>query len=809
MDKRLPTLDAAPASGCAHGCGCGHASAPAAPAAPAVPAHDHNHDHDHADHPGHDHDHGHERHARGHHDHGHGQDEGGGASCCGASAADACGATACEAPPWAAGDGPVLRLRVPAMDCGAEEAEIRRALEPLAGIRALRFDLGRRQLSVQAPEALFPAVEAALKRLGMPGERLPELATGAAPGPERVWPRLAGGLAAAVAAEVLAALAPAELPWRLAGMALAVLAIALAGLGTYRKGLAALRSLRLNINALMTVAVTGAFVIGDWPEAAMVMALYAIAEWIEARAVDRARNAVRELLALAPQEAEVLQADGQWQRLATAAVAVGARVRLRPGERVPLDGEIVAGHGSLNQAPITGESLPVDKGPGDPVYAGSINLGSALELRVTAPADDSLLARITHAVEQAQGARAPTQRFVDRFAAVYTPLVFVLALAVAALGPVLAGWPPLDAVYRALVLLVIACPCALVISTPVTVVSALAAAARQGVLIKGGRFLEEARQLKVVALDKTGTLTEGRPRLVAQEWLAPAPDAAWAGLAQALAARSDHPVSQAIAGSLPSAADVVALDAFGAEVGRGVRARTADGRTVRLANHRWVEELGLCSAALEARMAVHEAQGRSVSLLVIDQQVQAVFAVADTLRPGMSEAMTELQSLGLTPVMLTGDNERTAQAVASQAGVAEVRAQLLPEDKLAAIRALQQRLGPVAMVGDGINDAPALAGADIGVAMGGGGTHVAMEAADVVVMNDDPRRLALLVRLSRRTHAVLWQNIALALGIKAVFLALAVFDHASMWMAVFADMGASLLVVGNGLRLRRLPPSGD
>ncbi|WP_374587614.1 heavy metal translocating P-type ATPase [Ideonella dechloratans] len=786
MDKRLPSLDAAPASGCAHGCGCDHAPAPAAPAVPDPGHHDHDHDHDHGAHAGHHHDHG--------------------ASCCGASPTDTCGSAACETPSWTAGDGPVLRLRVPAMDCGAEEAEIRRALEPLAGIRALRFDLGRRQLSVQAPEALFTTVEATLQRLGMPGERLPELATAASAEAERVWPRLAGGLAAAMAAEALAALAPAELPWRLAGMVLAVLAIALAGLGTYRKGLAALRNLRLNINALMTVAVTGAFVIGDWPEAAMVMALYAIAEWIEARAVDRARNAVRELLALAPQEAEVQQADGQWQRVATAAVAVGARLRLRPGERVPLDGEIVAGQGSLNQAPITGESLPVDKGPGDPVYAGSINLSSALELRVSAPADDSLLARITHAVEQAQGARAPTQRFVDRFAAVYTPVVFVLALAVAALGPVLAGWPVLDAVYRALVLLVIACPCALVISTPVTVVSALAAAARQGVLIKGGRFLEEARQLRVVALDKTGTLTEGRPRLVAQEWLAPAPDAAWAGLAQALAARSDHPVSQAIAAGLPAAAGALALDAFAAEVGRGVQARSGDGRTVRLANHRWVEELGLCSPALEARMAVHEAQGRSVSLLVIDQQVQAVFAVADTLRPGMSEAMAELQSLGLTPVMLTGDNERTAQAVAAQAGVAELRAQLLPEDKLAAIRALQQRLGPVAMVGDGINDAPALAGADIGVAMGGGGTHVAMEAADVVVMNDDPRRLALLVRLSRRTHAVLWQNIALALGIKAVFLALAVFDGASMWMAVFADMGASLLVVGNGLRLRRLNP---
>ncbi|MCO5978382.1 heavy metal translocating P-type ATPase [Ideonella oryzae] len=759
-----------------------------------LPSHDH---HDHHRHAHHDHaDHGH-----GHHGHDHGT-----AACCGSSPASPCGSAACDTSPWEAGDGPVLRLRVPAMDCGAEEAEIRRALEPLAGIRALRFDLGRRLLSVQAPEALFPAVESALQRLGMPGERLPD--GGAPASVERVWPRLAGALAAAVAAEALAALAPAGLPWRLVGMALAVLAIALAGLGTYRKGLAALRGLRLNINALMTVAVTGAFVIGDWPEAAMVMALYAIAEWIEARAVDRARNAVRELLALAPQEAEVQQADGQWQRVATAAVAVGARVRLRPGERVPLDGEIVAGQGSLNQAPITGESLPVDKGPGDPVYAGSINLSSALELRVSAPADDSLLARITHAVEQAQGARAPTQRFVDRFAAVYTPVVFVLALAVAVLGPWLAGWPPLDGVYRALVLLVIACPCALVISTPVTVVSALAAAARQGVLVKGGLFLEQARQLRVVALDKTGTLTEGRPRLVAQEWLADTPDPAWVGLAQALAARSDHPVSQAIAGGLPApvaGAGAAALDAFAAEVGRGVQARTDLGSIVRLANHRWVEELRLCSPALEARMAVHEQQGRSISLLVIDQQVQALFAVADTLRPGMPEAMAELQTLGLTPVMLTGDNSRTAQAVAAQAGVAEVRAQLLPEDKLAAIRELQQRLGPVAMVGDGINDAPALAGADIGVAMGGGGTHVAMEAADVVVMNDNPRRLALLVRLSRRTHAVLWQNIALALGIKAVFLALAVFDHASMWMAVFADMGASLLVVGNGLRLRRLP----
>jgi Cd2+/Zn2+-exporting ATPase len=611
-----------------------------------------------------------------------------------------------------------------------------------------------------------------------------------------------------VAAEVLAALAPAELPWRLAGMALAVLAIALAGLGTYRKGLAALRSLRLNINALMTVAVTGAFVIGDWPEAAMVMALYAIAEWIEARAVDRARNAVRELLALAPQEAEVLQADGQWQRVATAAVAVGARVRLRPGERVPLDGEIVAGHGSLNQAPITGESLPVDKGPGDPVYAGSINLGSALELRVTAPADDSLLARITHAVEQAQGARAPTQRFVDRFAAVYTPLVFVLALAVAALGPVLAGWPPLDAVYRALVLLVIACPCALVISTPVTVVSALAAAARQGVLIKGGRFLEEARQLKVVALDKTGTLTEGRPRLVAQDgWrLRPTPPGpAWP--------RPWRPAPTTRC-PRPSPAACRARRTWWRWMPSGRRWGGGAGP------HRgWTHRApGQPPLGRGTRPVLRGAGGAHGGARGTGPQRLAAGdrpAGAGRLRGGRHPAPGHVRGHGRTavPGADAGHADRRQRAHRAGGGRpgrrAEVRAQLLPEDKLAAIRALQQRLGPVAMVGDGINDAPALAGADIGVAMGGGGTHVAMEAADVVVMNDDPRRLALLVRLSRRTHAVLWQNIALALGIKAVFLALAVFDGASMWMAVFADMGASLLVVGNGLRLRRLPPSGD
>ena len=531
----------------------------------------------------------------------------------------------------------------------------------------------------------------------------------------------------------------------------------------------------------------------------MVMALYAIAEAIEARAVDRARNAIQSLLAMAPEDAEVRQADGQWLRLPVKAVAVGSTVRIRPGERMPLDGVVTSGQSSVDQSPVTGESLPVDKAPGDEVYAGTINQASSVEIRVTAPAADSTLARIIHAVEQAQASRAPTQRFVDRFAAVYTPGVFLLALAVALLTPWAMGWGWMTALYKALVLLVIACPCALVISTPVTVVSGLAAGARRGILIKGGVHLEGARQLRAVALDKTGTLTEGRPKLVAFEVLDPNDDPAeLEALARSLAARSDHPVSQAIAAKLTAATREV--DGFQAMAGRGVRGRI-DGHDYVLANHRWIEERGQCSAQLEAKMRVHEEAGRSVTILGNSQRVMALLAVADTIKASSVQAVAELRALGVTPVMLTGDNLATARTVAAQAGIDEVRGNLLPEDKLQAVLELKQRFGPVAMAGDGINDAPALAQSDIGFAMGAAGTHTAMEAADVVVMNDDLRRLPEMIRLSRQTHAVLWQNIALALGIKTIFLLLAIFDDASMWMAVFADMGASLLVVFNGLRL--------
>lgn len=541
----------------------------------------------------------------------------------------------------------------------------------------------------------------------------------------------------------------------------------------------------------------------------MVMALYAIAELIEARSVDRARNAIQGLLDLAPAQARVAQPDGSWADVPAGDVPLQALVRVRPGERLPLDGVVTEGRSSVDQAPVTGESLPVDKAPGDQVFAGTVNQAGELTFRVTAQAQDTTLARIIHAVEQAQGSRAPTQRFVDQFASIYTPAVFVIALAVAALGPWVAGWTVLQAIYKALVLLVIACPCALVISTPVTVVSALANAARRGVLIKGGVHLENARHIRVVALDKTGTITEGKPSLV--EWAAwnddatQAADAGLAATAHALASRSDHPVSQAVAqglsegqasGAAPVVSDLQAL------LGKGISA-LVDGQRHLLGNHRLMHEQGHCSPALEAELARHEQAGRTVTLLSGPEGVKAIFAVADAIKGSSSQAVAELQAMGIRTVMLSGDNQATAEVVARQAGIAEAKGALLPQDKLDALQALRANHGPVAMVGDGINDAPALAQADLGIAMGGAGTDTAMEAADMVIMNDDLRRIPAAIALSRKTWVVLWQNISLALGIKAVFLVMALAGSATMWMAVFADMGASLLVVANGLRLLR------
>jgi Cd2+/Zn2+-exporting ATPase len=734
------------------------------------------------------------------------------ASCCGASAQPV-------AAPVALGAGGQL-FRIATMDCSAEESEIRRALEPIAGIRSLGFQLGARTLRIEASEGAYPLALEAIREAGFD----PQPATSAnasqagghaghghghthdhsdGHGFGSGVTRLVAALVLAVGAEAVSFFAPDVMAWKLAGMAIAAVAIALAGLDTYKKGMAALLRGKLNINALMSVAVTGAFLLGEWPEAAMVMALYAIAEAIEARAVDGARNAIQGLLALAPETAEVRQPDGSWTSQPAADVALGATVRVKPGERIALDGRVSAGQSAIDQSAITGESIPVDKVAGDPVFAGTVNLSGGLEVEVIAAAGDSTLARIIHAVEEAQGSRAPTQRFVDRFAAIYTPAVFVLALGVALVPPLFFGWAFTAALYKALVLLVIACPCALVIATPVSVVSGLTALARRGILVKGGVYLEEARRIKAVALDKTGTLTAGAPKLV--DWQsAPGsglPRDALERVAASLAARSDHPVSRAIAQGLPSAQqNIEEVADFTALPGQGVQGRLR-GQVFSLGNQRLLTAAE--DSALAAHRSAYEAAGHSVSLLVADGVALAIFAVADTIRASSRAAVAELKALGVTPVMLTGDNAATARHVAQQAGITDVRGPLLPDEKREAIRELQRRFGPTAMAGDGINDAPALAEADIGFAMGGAGTDIAMEAADVVIMTDDLRRVATTIAFSRRTHVVLWQNIVIALSIKLVFFGLAVFGEASMWMAVFADMGASLLVVANGLRLLR------
>ena len=612
--------------------------------------------------------------------------------------------------------------------------------------------------------------------------------------------RLGSAGALAIGAEVLHF-------WELAAepviALVAIAAIALCGLETFRNGWRAVLRGDLNITALMSVAVTGAFLIGQWPEAAMVMVLFVLAELIEERSVDRARGAISDLLTEAPPRATVRQEDGSWVETDVDAIGKGAILRVRPGERIALDGVVTQGHSSVNQAPITGESLPVNKQPGDSLFAGTINHDGGLEFQVTATAGHTTLARIVRAVEQAQGAKAATQRFVDRFARVYTPGVFIFACVVALIPPLMLGGAWLDWIYRALVLLVVACPCALVISTPVTLVSGLAAAARRGILVKGGMFLELGARLDLVALDKTGTLTHGKP-LLTDLYVLPGADEAGARLlATSLAARSDHPVSRAIALDPAAPVELVEVDGFVAAPGRGVRGRIAGNGYV-LGNQRMLEEASLSSEQVDSLFADLQAQGKSAIGLAGPDGPVAVFGVADTLREQSRQAVERLRILGVRTVMLTGDHLQAANAIAGQAGVDDVLADLLPQGKLDAVSRLQAGGARVGMVGDGINDAPALAQADIGFAMAAAGTDTAIETADVALMDDDPGKLATFVILSRRTMAILKQNIALALVTKAVFLAVTLTGHATMWMAVFADMGVSLLVVMNGLRVLRL-----
>ena len=758
-------------------------------------SHDHDHDHDHSHHDhGHDHDHSHHDHAQKlapvkEHDHG-------GGSCCSGAAAP----SLVTLTQTTSANARLSTFRIEAMDCPTEQTLIQNKLGKMAGVQQLEFNLINRILGVTHDLPSTAPIVEAIKSLGMQADPIEEGVPAAAPPAKKHWWPLALSGFCALAAEVIH-FTDAAPTWVVALVAL--VSILSGGLTTYKKGWIALKNLNLNINALMSIAVTGAILIGQWPEAAMVMFLFTVAELIEAKSLDRARNAISGLMQMTPEQATVRQANGSWVEQEVKTIELGAIVRVRPGERIGLDGEVTAGQSTIDQAPITGESLPIEKTVGDKVFAGTINQAGSLEYRVTAAANNSTLARIIHAVEQAQGSRAPTQRFVDSFSKIYTPAVFLFALGVAVIPPLFMGAVWFDWIYRALVLLVVACPCALVISTPVTIVSGLAAAARKGILIKGGVYLEAGYKLDYLALDKTGTITHGKP--VQTDYLALFPNVEdnAPALAASLAARSDHPVSLAIANAAVDKKLLLqVVDNFEALAGRGVRGEI-NGEVYHLGNHRLVEELGLCSPALEEKLFALEKQGKSVVLLLDKSGPLALFAVADTVKDSSREAIQQLHDLGIKTLMLTGDNTHTAKAIAAQVGIDQAQGDLLPTDKLQAIETLYGQGHRVGMVGDGINDAPALARAEIGFAMAAAGTDTAIETADVALMDDDLRKIPAFIRLSRQTSSILKQNIALALVIKAIFLAVTFMGMATMWMAVFADMGVSLLVVFNGLRLLR------
>jgi Cd2+/Zn2+-exporting ATPase len=575
-------------------------------------------------------------------------------------------------------------------------------------------------------------------------------------------------------------------------------------LPTLRKGWIALRNLTLNINFLMSLAVIGALAIGQWPEAAMVVFLFAVAELIESLSLDRARNAMQGLLKLAPDVATVRAPDGSWQDVPVAGITTGAVLLVKAGERIALDGVVRAGASSVNQAPITGESIPVAKQVGDTVFAGTINERGVLEIAATADSRHSTLARIVRVINETQANRAPTQRFVDVFARYYTPIVVLLAMMVAVAPPLLFGAAFTPWLYKALVMLVIACPCALVISTPVTIVSGLTAATRMGLLVKGGQFLEMGYKLRAVAFDKTGTLTTGQPAVTQVAAFGDASEDTVRMLAASLDALSSHPLATAIVAAGPDAGTRKAAVNVATLPGRGVMGEI-DGAVYFLGNQRLMQERGVWSNAIDATVRAMEDLGQTVVLLASDTAVLGALAVADQVRPEAQAAIARLRAMGIATVMLTGDNAGTAEQVGKQAGITTVIAQLLPEEKHKEVQQLQARYGVVGMLGDGINDAPALAQADIGFAMGAAGSDTAIETADVALMNDDLQKLPAFIALSRATRRILVQNITAALCIKVVFFGLALAGMATLWMAVFADVGASLLVVFNGLRLLRAP----
>lgn len=577
------------------------------------------------------------------------------------------------------------------------------------------------------------------------------------------------------------------------------------------KAWAAVRNFRPDINLLVVVAAIGASVIGEWVEASAVVFLFGVAEWLEGWADRRARRATEALLELAPKIA-VVKRDGRFVEVPVDQVALGETVATKSGMSIPLDGEVIFGESSVNQAPITGESVPVDKKPGDTVFAGTINGEGSLEIKVTKTTGDTTLARIIRLVAEAQEQKAPTQRFVDVFARYYTPAVTAVALLVFLVPPLLMGGDWNTWLYRACVLLIIACPCALVISTPVSIVAGLTALARRGVLVKGGAHLETIGRLKGLAVDKTGTITEGKPQVLAVELVNAADEAAVMGIAAAIDDHSAHPLAKAVVAYAKSKeVSFSRASNYQARSGRGAEG-VIDGHAYFVGNHRFAHELGVCSEDIEARLGAIEANGQSVVVVGhrphdgCKGEVLGIIAIGDTLRPNAKAAVAALHAAGVEQViMLSGDNQRTADFIAKQVGIDEARGDLLPDDKVAAVKALREKYGVVGMVGDGVNDAPAMATANIGIAMGAAGTDAAIETADIALMQDELGKIAETIRLGRRTLGIIHFNIAFALSLKAIFLVLTLIGYASLWFAILADTGATLLVIANALRLLAAP----
>ena len=706
---------------------------------------------------------------------------------------------------------------VQGMDCAEEVATLKAELAPLAGVEALSFEVMNRKLIVEYDEVVIQpgALVSAVARTGMKAE--PWKNDGSA-GEEAagLWSRWGRTVTTAVSGVALlagfsfiwiaqgwrAAIGGSEtaMPW--GAKACFLVAIVAGSWHVLPKALRALVRFRPDMNLLMTVAIVGALVLGEYFEAATVAFLFALSLALESWSVARARRAVAALMSLSPDLATVVGADGRETVTEVNAVAVGSTIVIRPGEKVPLDGTVSKGESSVNQAPITGESTPVPKTVGSEVYAGTINDDGALEVVTSKLAQDTTLAQIIRIVGDAQRKRSPSEQWVETFARFYTPAVMVLALGVIVVPQLVFGGSWQKWFYEGLVLLVIACPCALVISTPVSIVAALAAAARRGALAKGGLSIEVPRNLVAIAVDKTGTLTEGRPAVREVVPLSGHDERELLEIAASIEIRSEHPLAKAIVReALRQGIKPAAAGDYQAIKGKGATA-VLDGRPVWVGSHRLAEERGQETPEIHDRLTSLESQGASVVVIGEDRHVCGMIALTDRVRDDAKLAVSQLKAAGIRHVvMLTGDNLATAEAVARETGVDEARAGLLPQDKVAAIEELVHRYGHVAMVGDGVNDAPAMARSTLGIAMGAMGTDAALETADVALMNDSLLGVAWLMRHSRRTVAIIRQNIFFSLGVKAVFVILTLSGSASLWAAIAADAGASLLVLMNGLRL--------